>query len=339
MDGLTRRTSWRLGTVAFAALLLIGGTVSGSSAQLVSTPALVGQWTQPFEEGGAGTARCVPAQGDTSGFVVCKPTAAAAAVLPDGRVFYYNGFEGQQNAKGPSAMSLSPSVRDDQSRVVDLRTGTPEWIVPAKDRGGQSNPNIKPGHKSTDDPLGMAGVPGRPGDGLVGSTWGQLGGPSHGPTSSPDDASKNDGDMFCGDLTVLYDGRVLIAGGTDWYDEPAAMDRSAGDPADVGAIELEGLRNAWLFNPKSNSFSPAPTMKFGRWYPGMVEMPDGKVTVFGGVTKLIKTAQLGQVRRSETYDPKTNAWTENYVGPQSENELPLQPRLHLTLDGQVFYGG
>jgi hypothetical protein len=326
-------------TVGFAALLLLGGIVSDSSAQLAGTPGLVGQWTEPFEQGGAGTPRCAPTQGDTAGFVVCKPTAAAAAVLPDGRVFYYNGFESQENARGPSAMSLSPSMRDDSSRVLDLRSGTPQWIVPAENRGGQSNPNIKPGHKSTDDPLGMAGVPGRPGDGLVGSTWGQLGGPPHDPTSSPDDASQNDGDLFCSDVTLLSDGRVLMAGGTDWYNEPALMDRNEGDPNDVGLIELEGLRSAWLFDPKSISFSPAATMKFGRWYPGMVEMPDGKVTIFGGVTKLIKSGQLGQVRRTETYDPTTDTWTENYVSPQSENELPLQPRLHLTPNGKVFYGG
>jgi hypothetical protein len=333
------KAHWKAGTSLFAAVLLLGGMAGSSSAQVVGTPDFVGQWTPPFEEGGAVTPRCVPAGDDTSGFTVCKPTAAAAAVLPDGRVFYHNGFESEQNARGPSALSLSPSVRDDQSRVIDLRSGTVQWMVPAQNRGGQSNPNIKPSHKSTDDPLGMAGVPGRPGDGLVGSTWGQLGGPPHDPTSSPDDASKNDGDMFCGDLALLYDGRVLNAGGTDWYNEPVVMDRNRGDQADVGAIELEGLRNAWLFDPRSNSFSSAQPMKFGRWYPGMVEMPDGKVTIFGGVAKLIKTGQLGQVRRSETYDPQTNSWTENYVGPQSENEMPLQPRLHLTPDGKVFYGG
>jgi hypothetical protein len=312
---------------------------NSASAQLIGTPGFSGVWSAPFEEGGAAAPRCVPASGDAQGFMVCKPTAVAAAVLPDGRVFYYNGFEGEQNAKGPSAMSLSPSSRDSVSRVLDLRSGTPRWIVPAYERGGQSNPNIRPRHRSTDDPLGMAGVPGRPGDGWVGSTWGQLGGPSHAPTSSPDDPSNNDGDMFCGDLTLLYDGRVLTAGGTDWYNEPAVMDRNQGDPADVGLIELEGLRNGWLFDPKTDSFGSTPPMKFGRWYPGVVVMPDGKVTMFAGVTKLIKTAQLGQVRRSETYDPKTNTWTENYAGPQSETELPLVPRLHLTPDGKVFYGG
>ena len=60
---------------------------------------------------------------------------------------YYNGIESQENAEGPSAMSLSPSSRDSQARVLDLRSGTPQFIVPTPDRGGQSNPNIKEGQR------------------------------------------------------------------------------------------------------------------------------------------------------------------------------------------------
>jgi hypothetical protein len=329
----------RWATPVFAALVLFGVTTTGSSAQVAGVPDVVGQWTQPFEEGGANTPRCVPAEGDTQGFNVCKPAAQASAVLPDGRVFYYNGIESQENAEGPSAMSLSPSSRDSQARVLDLRSGTPQFIVPAQDRGGQTNPNIKEGHQSYDDPEGAIGVPGRPGDGFVGSVAGQAGVPEHDPTSSPDDSQKNDGDMFCADLTSLADGRVLVTGGTDWYNEPAVLDRDKGDPADVGVIELEGLRNANLFDPKTNSFSPAGNMKYGRWYPGTVELADGKVFVASGVTQLISDTQGSQVRRSETYDPATNAWTENYAGPSSENSLPLQPRMFLAPNGKVFYSG
>ena len=322
-----------------SSMLLLGAIASGSSAQVVGTPDIVGQWTEPFEEGGAGTPRCVPAENDTEGFVVCKPAAQASAVLPDGRIFYYNGIESQENASGPSAMSLSPSARDSQVRVLDLRSGTPQWVTPAQDRGAQSNPEIEEGKQSYDDPQGAIGVPGRPGDGFVGSTAGQLGLPESAPSSPPDDPSDNDGDMFCADLTLLPDGRVLVVGGTDWYNEPSVMDRNAGDPADVGVIELEGIRNANLFDHKTNSFTPAGHMKYGRWYPTMAIGPDGAPTVFSGVTQLISDTQLSQVRRTETYDAATNTWTENYVGPESENSLPLQPRMILTPDGKFFYPG
>ena len=334
------RRTMRWAAPVLAALVLFSVSTSGSSAQVAGgVPDVVGQWTQPFEEGGADTPRCVPAEGDTEGFNVCKPVAQASAVLPDGRVFYFNGIESQENAEGPSAMSLSPSSRDSQARVLDLRSGAPRFITPAQDRGGQSNPNIEEGKQSYDDPAGALGVPGRPGDGFVGSLAGEAGVPEQDPTSSPDDTQENDGDMFCADLTSLSDGRVLVVGGTDWYNEPAVMDRDKGDPADVGVIELEGLRNANLFDPETNTFKPAGHMKYGRWYPGVVELADGKVFVASGVTQLISDTQLSQVRRSETYDPATNEWTENYTDPSSENSLPLQPRMFLAPNGKVFYTG
>jgi Domain of unknown function (DUF1929) len=338
MIGRTR--TGRGGIVAFSAMLTLGAVTAGPTAhaQVVGTPDVVGQWTEPFEENGAAVPRCQPAN-DGSGFVVCKPTAQAAAVLKDGRIFYYNGIESQENSRGPSAMSLSPSSRDSQVRILDLRSGTPQFQVPKQDRGGQTNPNIAPGHQSYDDPVGAIGVPGRPGDGLVGSTWGDLGGPPHDPTSTPDDPSKNDGDMFCGDVTSLPDGRIMIAGGTDWYNEPAVLDRNKGDAADVGAIELEGLRNTNLFNPDDNSFTPGGNMKYGRWYPHVAIGPDGRPTVFSGVTQLITDTQASQVRRTETYNLTTNQWEENYAGPESENTLPLQPRIILTPDGKFFYTG
>jgi hypothetical protein len=327
----------RLAPLGVGALLLVPA-VPGASAQAPGLPDVLGEWTQPFEEGGAGVPRCVPAE-DGTDFVVCKPTAQAAAVLPDGRVFYYNGLEAWENARGSSFTSASPSSRDSQARVLDLRSGTPEFTIPTPPGGGQSNPNIRPGQRSSDDPAGLAGVPGRPGDGLVGSAWGTIGGPEHDPTSPPDDTSANDGDMFCADLMSLPDGRVLIVGGTDWYNEPALLDRNEGDPVDAGLIELEGLRNARLFDPATDSFSAAGHMKYGRWYPTLVELPDGKVLVASGVTKLIKDTQGSQVRRTETFDPATNTWTENYVGPGSENSLPLVSRLVLAPNGKIFYTG
>ena len=221
-----RRRAWRLGVVTVWAVLTTGVLTPASlSARPEGGPDVVGLWTEPFEEDGSATPRCRPA-GDGSTFVVCKPAAVQTAVLNDGRVFYYNGLESQENARNGTVLSLPPSSRDSQARVLDLRSGTPRWIVPTPPRGAQANPNVEPGHQSYDDPLGAAGVPGRPGDGFVGSTWGSLGGPPHDPTSSPDDPAPNDGDMFCADLTALPNVKILIAGGTDWYNDPSVQDRN-----------------------------------------------------------------------------------------------------------------
>ena len=317
--------------------MTFGALAPGSvSAQPEGGPDVVGLWTRPFEEGGTSTPRCQETD-DGTGSVTCKPAAVHTAVLNDGRVLYFHGLEGQENAGPASAASLAPSSRDSQARVLDVRSGTPRWIVPTPPTGTHANPNIEPGHQSYEDPLGAAGVPGRPGDGIVGSTWGSLGGPPHEPASPPDDRASNDGDMFCADLTALPNGKILIAGGTDWYNEPSILDRNEGAPADVGLLEAEGLRSASLFDPASGSFTPAAPMKYGRWYPTLVVGPDGNPTVFGGVTRLVHNTQLGNVRRSETYDTATNTWAENYAGPESETELPLVARMFLAPNGQFFY--
>ena len=85
-------------------------------------------------------------------------------------------------------------------------------------------------------------------------------------------------------------------------------------------------------------------MNYGRWYPSVVTLPDSKVFVAGGVTKLLKPLytdahdmgnSLGNVTQTETYDPAAGKWTEN--GASAEKSLPLFPRLHLLPDGHVYF--
>jgi len=307
------------------------------------SPDQIGSWTAAFEEGGINTPRC---EKGTDGRVTCKPVGYAQVITPQGRVFYFNGIEGSENVQYGSAPELSPESRNSRARVLDLRSGTPSWSIPAHEDGGAVNPNLKPGDNcQTSDPLGVAGVPGRPGDGFVGSLvggamTGTATGVQHNPTCTPDTGVGNAGDMFCANIATLADGETVVVGGTSWYNEPGdGLDRSHGYPYDFGAIELEGLRSARIYNPYVNDFRQAAPMKYGRWYPGVVTLADGDVLAMSGVTKLIKSTQLSQVRRTETYDPATNAWTENYTGPLCENSLPLFPRIFLTPDGKVFYGG
>ncbi len=350
IDRRPRRWYVRCGTAGAAILMLAGAAgVSSSTAPVVRADggdaAQVGQWTQPFEEGGA-TPRCTKG---TDGRIFCKPDGAYEGVLKDGRVLYWNAIESSENVVVASGPELSPETRNSSSRVLDLRTGAPSWFTPAHVDGGGRNPSIQSGDTcqgtNPADAPGIAGVPGRPGDGFVGSTLGGGGsatGISQNPSCPPDRPANqnNAGDMFCSDMANMADGRIMSTGGTDWYNEPGdGIDRDHGYPYDFGAVELEGLRNSRAFDPVKNDWVQFAPMKYGRWYPSLIVMGDGKIIVSGGVTKLVKSTQLGQVRRTETFDPATNAWTENYAGPQSENELPLMARLHLTPNGKIFYGG
>jgi hypothetical protein len=329
---------------ATLAMVLAGGvTGPGRAAGAGAGPApeLVGRWTAPFEEGGASTARCTAGAG---GRLVCKPVGLAQAITPDGRVFYWSGLD-ESSVENATVPEIGPEMRNSRSRLLDLRAGLPRFTVPSHDDGGARDPNIGPEGCPAGDPLGVAGVPGRPGDGLVGSLAGGAitgtgTGVQHQPTCTPNTGVSNSGDLFCADVASMADGRFLVVGGTSWYNEPGdGIDRGHGFPADVGAVELQGLRSARIFDPSRNDWEQVAPMKYSRWYPSEVTLPDGRILVAGGSTKLIKSTQGSQVRRTEIYDPAARTWTEAFTGPQSENSLPLMARLFLTPDGGVFYGG
>jgi hypothetical protein len=334
---------------SLALALIAVGPVSAGTPQRVANPQApeatgaaseIGQWTHPFEEGGAGTPRCHRRDALLKGEIFCKVAAVTMAALPDGRIYYANGIEADENVKYHYELELGDRTRADRVRVMDLRGPEAKWTIPAAEAGASWNPQVKPGRNSFNgDPFGVVGAPGRPGDGFVGSKWGKLGGPPQEPSSPPDDKPYKERSTFCADIAQLGDGRMLMAGGTDYYNEPSLMDRDEGAPADVGVLELEGLRASWIFDPKDDSHTATAPMKYGRWYPSLVTMPDGKVTVFSGVTKLLKSTQMGQVRRTETFDPATNTWTENYVGDESETALPLFSRLTLMPNGKVLFNG
>lgn len=325
-------------TVAFGAAPPLALAAPGAD------PTVVGQWRTPFEEGGADTPRCVEEERFDNPYLVCKPAAQAQFVAPNGTIMYYNGIEGQENIQTGLVPELAPTSAHDRARVLDLRSGSPEWRIPENETGDGVNPDIQEGRTSDDclseDPGGVAGAPGKPGDGLAGSTAGQLGLPPGSSVCSPDDPADNDVNMFCGDVAMLADGRALVIGGTDYYNEASILEKNEGDPANVGALEVQGLRTSRIYDGDAESFSrTGGQMNFNRWYGTATTLADGKVLAASGVIKLVKDTQGSQVRRTETYDPAADEWTENYTGPASENSLPLNARLFLTPNNKVFYGG
>jgi hypothetical protein len=348
-----RRGGRRFAVVLTATLAVSGIGVSAAPLALAAPqedPAVVGSWSAPFEEGGAETPRCEvvddPADaGDPSPErLQCKPVAVTSAVLPDGRVLYGGGIEAEENAEEGAVLSLAPESREDRTRVLDLRNGAPEWIVPENETSDGDSPVIVEGRTSddclTEAPLGVAGVPGRPGDGFIGSIAGQTGAvPEAEPTCAPDDVQDNDGNIFCGDIAQMADGRQLLIGGTDWYNEPSILEQAEGDPLNVGVIELEGLRSARIFDHEQDRWDATSPMKYGRWYPAATTMPDGKISAVSGTVKLIKSTQGSQVRRTELYDPESGTWEERYSGPASEKTLPQNPRVYLAPNGKLFYTG
>jgi hypothetical protein len=287
--------------VAHASLL--GGLIPGSGSGC--TPVTCGSFAAPFAEptitGQPTAAKCLPGP---DGQLVCKPAAGSVAVLADGRVLYWDALEGTERVQFSVIVEFGDKAANDQSRLLTLGPGdAPSWSQPAPVDGGAN-------------PGGTANTP------LL-------------PNLNTNDA-QGAGALFCAGLVHLADGRILAAGGTNYYMEPGV------EPIPVGLIEIEGLKNTRIFNPVDDHWAQTDSMHYGRWYPTLVTLPDGDVFVASGVTKLVKPLYPDQpfnsgrnVVQTETFDVGCGRWSEN--GPLAERTLPTYPRLHLLPNGHVFY--
>jgi hypothetical protein len=279
---------------------LLGGGGSGGC-----TPQTCGSFAAPFVEpsiaGVPTSEKCLP---DAGGELVCKPTAGTLALLQDGRVLYWDALEGTERVQFSVIIEFGDKAANDQSRVLTLGPGdTPSWTQPTPvdggaNPGGTSNTPLLPGLNTND--------------------------------------AQGAGALFCSHLVQLADGRILAAGGSNYYMEPGI------EPIPVGLLELEGLKNTRIFNPADDHWAQTDSMAYGRWYPTLVTLADGDVFVASGVTKLAKPVYPDNplnsgrnVVQTETFDVGCGRWSEN--GPLGERTLPTFPRLHLLPGGQVFY--
>jgi hypothetical protein len=289
-----------------ATLLALTLLTTGAPAAFLSAPAAALEAGDPSVTGLFGAPfeeageRCTD---DGEGGQQCKPAAGSVGMLPNGKLVYWDALDSIQEAEYSATFEFGHNARNDMARVLDLRGATPVFT--------RSDP------ETSVDPAGNDGSEFLPG-------------PLHN-----NDEKRNDADLFCSDQIFLADGRILDVGGTSYYQEPGIP----GQPT-YGAVELEGLKNSRLYDPESNTWQASGQMTYGRWYPSVVTLPDGKVAAFSGVTKLIKPVYADRpgdsgrnVTQSEVYDPKTGTWTVD----GGNKSLPLYPRLHLLPNGNVYY--
>ena len=250
-----------------------------------------------------------------NGKLRCKPAAGTISMLPNGDFLYFNALEGTEDFEFSILVDFGQKAINDQTRVMripdTLSTGRPVneqvmWTRPIDVDSG-ANPD---GYEITEL---------LPGLGLTNK-----------------ETNSADGALFCADVAMLANGTIMAVGGTAYYSEPGS------NLIGYGLTELEGLKNSRIYNPNNNMWTQAADMNFGRWYPALITLPDSKMFVASGVTKLLKPIypqapeQSGRnVVQTETYDPVTNKWTVN--GQAAQRSLPLYPRLHLLPNGHVYY--
>jgi hypothetical protein len=133
-----------------------------------------------------------------------------------------------------------------------------------------------------------------------------------------------EGDVFCVGHSMLADGRLLAAGGTCQYDSKL-----------FGLLPFPpftGLNHAYLFDPVAERWERVQDMAYGRWYPTLVTLADGRVLCAAGLTESFPWVFL---RAIEIYTPG-QGWS-HLEG--ADRWLPLYPRFHLLPDGNIFYSG
>jgi galactose oxidase-like protein len=119
----------------------------------------------------------------------------------------------------------------------------------------------------------------------------------------------NFADLFCAGQGLLADGRVFVAGGT--------------------VSTHSGLHDSTLFDPATQTWSSGAKMLYGRWYPTVTELGDGRMLVTAGET----TCNECNAPIPEIYDPVTNAWTQV---SGALKDFPYYPHQFLLADGRVL---
>ena len=146
-------------------------------------------------------------------------------------------------------------------------------------------------------------------------------------------------DLWCGGHTFLPDGKLLFVGGTSFY--PPAPDPFYG-----------GLKEAFLFDPFTETWERLADMRVGRWYPSLIRLADDRVLALSGLEyrmpnespetntlkilfELLTKIKERITRVHEIFDPASKTWNQM----KGLRVLPLYPRVHLLPDGDVFYSG
>lgn len=242
-----------------------------------------------------------------NGKLRCKPAAGTISLLPNGDFLYFNALEGTEDFEFSILVDFGQKAINDQTRVMTIPGGanaTPTWKLPLEVDSGAN----RDGYNITE---------------LI-------------PGLTNKETNSADGALFCADVAMLADGSIMAVGGTAYYSEPGS------NLIGYGLVELEGLKTSRVYDPRTNSWTQGQDMNFGRWYPSLITLPDSKMFVASGVTKLLKPVypnapeQSGRnVVQTETFDPTTKTWTTN---PQTaQRSLPLYPRFHLLPNGHVYY--
>ena len=122
--------------------------------------------------------------------------------------------------------------------------------------------------------------------------------------------------VFCGALSFLPDGRLLVTGGTDPLSPP--------EPPPFG------IKDIHAFDPLTESWTYVGDTQVGRWYPTNVTLPDGRILILSGLDEQGQLTDLVEV-----FDPTSGS----QVVPGANKFLGLYPWMHVLPSGKLLHAG
>jgi hypothetical protein len=127
-------------------------------------------------------------------------------------------------------------------------------------------------------------------------------------------------DLFCAGFAPTFDGKLFVAGGN------------------LGSLNgfYPGSAHTNIFNPITNTWTRAPDMTEGRWYPTVIALPNKEMLLMSGWSNTTTTNNYV----ADVWNPTTNTLRRlTSASTQSRSVQHLYPWLHVAPGGRVFYSG
>jgi galactose oxidase-like protein/glyoxal oxidase-like protein/Big-like domain-containing protein/Kelch motif protein len=117
--------------------------------------------------------------------------------------------------------------------------------------------------------------------------------------------------LFCSGHTLMADGRLMVSGG---------------HKADNTGIDVTNI-----FDPTTETWETGvPKMAFGRWYPTVTILPDGRLLTMAGRDSAAQVVKIPEIWEG-------NQWVQ-LPGASAVN-IPYYPRNFVAPDGRIFMAG
>ena len=121
------------------------------------------------------------------------------------------------------------------------------------------------------------------------------------------------GPLFCGGHAGMSDGRLIVMGGDN-----------QGPASEAGTPETN------IFDPATNTWTRVHDMHVDRWYPSIIQRPDGRIIALSGQIQSNTFADTPEI-----YDPTTNLWTNLALSTSDTHDHEYALSYGLP-DGRVF---